>query len=272
MRLFSTVLVSACLFAMPVVATAQGEGDEVEEVEGDGAEATEAEGEADGEATEAKAADPASSAATDAAYERFDIRHGFFSEGDLGIFLSFGGTNTNNPALPGRGTSNVQPYFGMVFGYDVTHSEKFNLGVGFKLGMLLNGGAGRVSSDELPGGGAGIDATSKPNDFNIIEAGASIEASIFVTPRFAITVKGDGGLAMLDPDPSKAAASGPDASDALDGAGGIGIGGIFGVGAGVEYFTLLNGFSVGLTLRFVGILADGFIPGAAVSIPVKYNF
>src|SRR5262245_30622529 len=57
---------------------------------------------------------------------RFKIRRGLFAEGDLGLFLTFGGRNTNDPGLPSRSTSNVQPQLGLTVGYDLVHGETYN--------------------------------------------------------------------------------------------------------------------------------------------------
>jgi hypothetical protein len=230
-----------------------------------------AEEESSGGAQPAEAAAPATGASAKASEPRFDIRRGLHSEGDFGVFLTFGGTNTNNPALPSRATSNIQPYVGVMVGYDVLQGDNWNLALGGKFALLLNGGAGRVSNAEIADTSPGApDPTTKSNDFAVYETGLAVHFGYLLTDRLALNVKADGGLAVLDPDPSLAAANYD--GDPLDQAGGIGVGGIFGVGLGVEWFTLLNGFSVGATARYVGILADGLISGVSVTFPVKYNF
>jgi hypothetical protein len=249
MRSLFAVPFMFCLVAAPVSASAQDDQPApLEEVAAEGA------------APEATA----SAAAVDA---KFDIRRGLHTEGDFGIFLAFGGTNTNNPELPSRPTSNLQAALGLMVGYDVLQGDGWNLALGGKFGLLLNSGAGRVTDAEIAAGE--VDPTTKPNDFAAFQAGAAVHFGYLLTDRLALNVKADGGLAVLDPNPALAASTG---RDSLPDAGAAGIGGFFGVGLGVEWFTLLNGFSVGATARFVGILADGMIPGITVTVPVKYNF
>lgn len=189
---------------------------------------------------------------------RFKIRRGFFAEGDLGVFLTFGGRNTNNPELPKRVTSNIQPQLGVTVGYDVAHGETYSFSLGLKLAMGLNGGAGRVSGTD-PG-----DPTTKSNDYAVIQSGLQAALSILMTDRLALAFKLDGGAGIVDPDPTKTADD-PSAGSAT-------FAPVLGGGAGLEYFTLLNDFSVGVTLRFEAILLDGMIPGATVTIPIKYTF
>lgn len=202
---------------------------------------------------------PAATAET-APGDRFKIRRGFYAQADLGVYMTFGGRNTNNPAFPKRFSSNVQPHVGVVAGYDVVSSDSFNLGLGARFAMGLSGGAGRVTDAEL----AGEDVGTKSNDFSVIEAGVEADLAIMMSERVWLDVKLDGGAGIVDPDPSKVAGE--------EGAGAATFAPVFGVGVGVEYFTLLNDFSVGATLRFQGVLLDGMIPGASITIPIKYTF
>jgi hypothetical protein len=192
--------------------------------------------------------------------ERFKIKRGFYAQADLGVYMTFMGRNTNNPAFPKRFTSNVQPHVGVVAGYDVVSSDSFNLGLGARFAMGLSGGAGRVSDAEL----MGEDIGTKSNDFSVIELGAEADLAIMMTDRVWLNIKLDGGAGIVDPDPTKVAGE--------DGAGAATFAPVFGAGVGVEYFTLLNDFSVGATLRFQGVLADGMIPGMSITIPIKYTF
>jgi hypothetical protein len=127
--------------------------------------------------------------------------------------------------------------------------------------MGLNGGVGRVTDAEIA---AGEEVTTKSNDFSVIETGGEVWLGFLMTDRIALDVKLDGGMGIVDPDPSKTAGE--------DGAGTAVFAPTFGAGLGVEYFTLLNDFSVGLTLRFQAVLVDGMIPGATITIPIKYTF
>lgn len=253
MRFISPILVALCVVGS-TPAWAQDEFEETAKKE-----AKPAEG---GEAKPAEGAAPPAASLE----QRFNIRRGFFTEGDFGIFLAFGGNNTNNPLVPSRSTSNIQPYLAITIGYDLVSNESINLAVGPKLGLLLNGGAGRPSSADLASGDEKI-PTTHSNDFSVFEAGLAATLSIMMTDRIALSVRLDGGLGATDPNPALWA---EEEGNGTPGA--FGFGGMFGAGVGVEYSTLLNGFTVGANLRFVGVLAEGLIPGAAFTIPVKYNF
>lgn len=261
---------SALVLAAPMTAFAQGEETPPATEEKPAEETTAAPAEA---VDTAKAAAPAEEVKD----EPFQIRRGFFAEADLGVYFTFGGRNTNdvNPEnpFPKKGISNVQPYLALTAGYDLVHSEGFALSAGLRLGAGYSGGAGRVDDSELTGlQGSADDAkatiasvSTKPSDFAVIEMGAALAAAIFVSQRVAITVKADGGIAAVDPNPTAYAAD-PGAASAT-------FAPIIGGGLGVEYFTLLNDFSVGLDLRFAMVLVSGSsIPSASISAPIKYTF
>jgi hypothetical protein len=208
-----------------------------------------------------KAEEAAPATATETQETPFVIRRGFYAESDLGAFFTFGGYNTNLPELPAKGLSNVQPYLGLVLGYDIMSKPKTNLSLGLKLAAGFSSGAGRPSADQL----ANVDvATTIPNDFAVYEAGLAVAFGYFVSERVALTLKVDGGAAIVTPDTTIAAAE--------PGAGGTAVGGMAGGGLGVEYFTLLNDFSVGLDLRFAAIFHGGMIPSASISVPIRYTF
>jgi hypothetical protein len=211
---------------------------------------------------------------------RFKIRRGFFAEADLGMYLTFFGRNTNDTTLPSRFSSNLEPHLGVNIGYDVAHTDSFNLAVALRFAMGLNGGLGRVSSTEYqtatdPGANkAGQpDPSTKPADYSVSEVGLMVAASILTTDRFAITIRGDGGLGILDPDPTKAASTLDTMPQNLPDAGKVAFVPVFGVGAGVEYYTLLNDFTIGALIRFQGVLAPGtLIPAMSITFPIKYTF
>lgn len=253
------------LVGVPFVAHAQEE--EGAEAPAEAAAPAEANSDADKGVTEAKRA-----STSGVIEEAFPIQRGVFTDGEFGIFNAFGGRNTNDPALPSRGITNVQPYFGITVGYDLVNTPTFNLAAGIKLGMLFNGGGGRVTSNEAADTSRGSpDPTTKPNDFSVLEAGAAIKASFHVLERLAVVGSGEGGMAMIQSDPQAAAATIGDRQD-LEGAGSTAFGAMFAVGIGWEFFPLLNGFSVGTQHRFVGILAGGLIPGMSHSVALKFNF
>jgi hypothetical protein len=189
----------------------------------------------------------------------FTIKRGFFAEGDLGIFVTIGGVNTNSIELNSRSTSNLQPYVGATFGYDVFSTDVFALGLGVRLAMGLNGGAGRADPVE------GSIANEKSNDYSIQEAGAVVNLVFLVTDRLGLTLKLHGGAGFVTPDPT-VPASEPDA-------GGFTFAPVFGGQFGLELYTLLNDFSIGIQAGFVGAIAGGeFIPGLSGTIPIKYTF
>jgi hypothetical protein len=212
---------------------------------------------------------PAAAPAPDAqAQGRFQIRRGFFAEGDLGVFMTFGGKNTNDPMLPSRTVSNLEPHLGVTVGYDVLSNDSFNLAVGAQFAMGLNGGLGRVSNSQIAAAADTSQLNTISADYSVFETSLQVAMSFMLNDRFALTTRLSGGLALLDPDPSKTAD--------LPGAGGLATAPVFGVGVGLEYYTLLNDFAIGIPLlRFQGILAPGgagFIPGLAITVPVKYTF
>jgi hypothetical protein len=222
---------------------------------------------------------------------RFIIRRGFFAEADLGMFLTFNGRNPKDMMIPKRFSSNIEPQLGVNIGYDVAHNDSFNLAIGARFAMGFNSGLARVSDQEAatandpnaPKAGQ-PDPTTKSSDYTVSEVGALVAASIMMNERVALIIRGDIGLAVLDPDPNKAASTldvpCPTTMGALGtngcplpGAGGAEFTWQWGIGFGGEYYTLLNDFSVGLLLRFQGIMSTGgLIPAATITIPVKYTF
>jgi len=190
------------------------------------------------------------------------VRRGLFVTLDPGTYLTFGGRNTNDPTLPTKTVSNLQPYVGLTLGYDVLTGDLFNLGVGLKLAAGFNSGAGRVSNADLALGAEVL--TTRPNDFAVYEIDLALHLGFMVASRWAMNVKLYGGVGFVYPDPTKSATE--------VGASNAAIGGAFGGCAGVEYFTLINDFSVGLDACFEGALAGGLIPGVSGRIPIKYTF
>ncbi|MFO0726783.1 MAG: adventurous gliding motility protein CglE [Myxococcota bacterium] len=193
----------------------------------------------------------------------FQIRRGLFAETDVGVYFTFGGTNTNDaPNFPKKSISNIEPYLGVFFGYDIVRGQKLTFAAGLKLAAGYSGGAGRVSATQLTDG---TPVGELPADFGIMQLGAGISVSYLLSDRIAIVGKADGGMSAVLPNPLIPAS--------VAGAGGAAFGGIFGVGLGMEYFTLLNDFSVGLDVRFsMAMLSGASIPGLGITVPVKYTF
>lgn len=224
-------------------------------------------------ATAAPPADPVS--------EPFQIRRGLHAELDLGVFFTFGGINTNSEnflaydppngnvaPLPTKGISNVQPLLAFFLGYDLAHTEKYSLAAGVRLGAAYSGGASRVKKDDVdqtaPNSDARKTLATRANDFGVLTTGVGLSFGYLLSERIALTVKANGGLAIIGPDPAATAGEDAGGSSAFSGA----VGG----GLGMEYFTLLNDFSVGLDAQFTMIFAAGGIPSLGLSIPVKYTF
>ncbi len=273
MRIVTLAMVGGLLLAGNSSAFAQ---DGEDGADAAAATATEGEAAADGEAAEGEAAKEGSGQSYAGTEARFPIRRGFFAEGDFGVFMTIGGRNTNNPALPGRGISNMQPYLGVMAGYDLMSDEVMNIAAGLKIAVLLNGSAGRVTADEavnMPNGDPG----TQPNDYEVWQIGVGGAFDYLLTDRLGLSFKLDGGLAILNANPFQPANTlGGGAAGALDprfaDAGKATMGGIVSVGAGVSYATLLTGFTVGLDLRFSAILSSSMIPALSATIPIKYNF
>ena len=223
----------------------------------------------------------------------FEIRRGFSVDGEFGVFMTFGGRNSNAPeqGFPDVTVSNANPYVALIFGYDLISTNSFALSLGPKLGAAFNGGGSRLSDSDLQ---AAADGSTFVNDFGAYEAGLNVSLNFMVTERLAVTTKLNGGVVFIDSNPNVdfcgSNADNPGPSPTLPAqpddeqrrrfreqcgstdAGDLAIGGMFGASAGIEFFTRLTGFSVGLQLRFQGLLVDGFIPGFAIPATLKYTF
>ena len=278
------------MVALPALAIAQDEGD--------GASTT-----ADAEATETSSDEetPAPSQAGGSSTSGFgysledrpfEPRRGFFTEGEFGIFTTLGGRNTSLPNIPDEPISNVSPYIGITIGYDVFSNESFALSIGPKFGVAFNDGSSRLSEADVQ---AGADGTTFVNDWAAYEAGLSMSVMFMAMRWLSVTTKLNGGVVFVDanpnvdfcgfnadnPNPGPRPEPGSDPADrerfrqqcGNTDAGDLSIGGMFGASLGVDFYTLLTGFSVGLQVRFQGLLVDGFIPSLAiVPLSLRYNF
>ena len=195
---------------------------------------------------------------------RFPIRRGVFVTGDFGGYFSLGGRDNTPPSFSGRTVSNFQPAVGLVLGYDFEPSETVQFAVGLKLGIAFNAGSARLSEADVAELGPD-EAQTRPADFTIAQTGLALKFGFFPWRRVAINLLGEGGAAFVAPDPFASATS------AEGGRTNVGL--FFGLGPGIEYFTLLPGFSIGLEARFTGTIASSeFIPGISITAPLKYNF
>jgi hypothetical protein len=169
------------------------------------------------------------------------VRRGFFTETDIGGFLTLGGDNDY---------SNLQSYLQLGIGYDI--SDVIELG--------LHVGIGSNAQNCF----AGLDDRTGEclitDNFTMTFIDASLAYLIRIGERFYLSPKLLGGYTLLDPAPVVGTDGRPVTS-------GINLG----TGVGVEYATHMDHFSIGLDLiaRYIGgpnILSFQFYPR------VKYTF
>ena len=229
--------------------------------------------------------------------EPFRARRGLSVEAEVGVFVTFGGRNANdsdpNNLFPSRSASNANPYLALIVGYDVVSTDTFALTIGPKLGVAFNGGSSRLTEDDVAVVGVNGGSTFA-NDYAVYEAGLNATLLFGVTERLWLTGRVNGGAIFVDANPNvdfcgrNADSDGPspvlpedptqeeiEAFQAACGdtdAGDLAIGGLVGASAGIEWYTLLDGFSVGLEVRFHAMLVDGFIPGLAIPATLRYTF
>ena len=196
--------------------------------------------------------------------EQFPIRRGLFVTGDFGGYFSFGGINTNVPGFPDKTISNFQPMVGVNVGYDVLTNEQLNIAVALRGALSYNAGSGVVDR--------AVAQPTHPVDFDMYQVGVAAKFGFMLLDRLTLNAVIDGGLALVTPDPDAAPVL-PGTDTPNPNAGETAIGGMFGVGPGLEFHTLLPGFSVGLDLRFQGtFFGNAFVPGMSITAPLKYNF
>ena len=168
------------------------------------------------------------------------VRRGFFTETNIGAFFTVGGNDYY---------SNAQSYLQLGIGYDI--SDKLELGVAFGLGAnAANCFAGRIGDGRF---------CNEPDNFTVSFLNASLAWNFKLKDRFYFAPKVTAGISLLDPAPVRA--NGTPINRALNG----------GVGAGVEYVTALDHFSVGLDVMGRYIFAAN-IPTIAIFPRVKYTF
>lgn len=178
------------------------------------------------------------------------VRRGFFTETDIGGFFTVGGDN---------GYSNLQSYLQLGAGYQIgLQDEKFAIPIGLTVGIGANAAncwAGLTKADEC----------SQSDNFTItfITASAGFQAALL--ERFYFGGKLLGGYTLLDPppvtEPSGAAFSG-----------GINLG----AAIGVEYFTNMDHFAIGVDVGYRMVLPLGvqanIIHTLHFLLRVKYTF
>jgi hypothetical protein len=178
----------------------------------------------------------------------FVLNRGFYCNGDLGVFLTLGGS---------RGYGNVEPFVAVKAGFDIGNyvSVQLALASGYSSGNPL-------SSMDSPANPAGAGPNAVVN-YGLLMMGAEVVGAVRPTERFAIEPRVGGGIARLSPTPTSP--SDPSAS----------IGSIVPqVGGGVDfkYLTLLTDFSAGLSLGGYLVLAPKLVPAVSVAASVRYTF
>ncbi len=170
-----------------------------------------------------------------------EVRRGFFTEADMGVFFTLGGENLY---------SNAQTYLQLGVGYDLT--DVLSFGVHFGLGAS----AANCFAGYLPGS----NVCSMSDNFTVAFADVTAAYMVPLAERFYLTPKVAAGLSRLDPapvgsgDPSLAATA-PNA----------------GLGIGIEYATPMDHFSVGADVMARYLIGPN-IPTFAVFPRVKYTF
>lgn len=176
------------------------------------------------------------------------VRRGFFTETDIGGFLTLGGAD---------GYSNLQVYLQLGVGYDITE----NLEIGLHVGIGANAAncwAQRVGASQACRNASGTDAT---DNFTNTFIDLSFAYLFRVAERLYVAPKIMGGITLLDPAPVENGAGNP-----------ISFAPNVGIAVGVEYATNVDHFTVGLDVvlgRFIigpNIYTMQFFPR------VKYTF
>lgn len=175
----------------------------------------------------------------------FVLERGFYASGDLGIFMTFGGT---------RGYSNVQPFVAVKIGFDINDY----------LSVQLALSSGYSSGNPLSDNDAGLGIPEQEViDYSLFGMGAEIVGALRPTPRFAIEPKLGGGLTRIHPTPhdpgdpnSFVGGFAPHASGGVD----------------FKYLTLLTDFTAGVSLTGYMIFSQKLIPAASATFVVRYTF
>ena len=184
------------------------------------------------------------------------VRRGFFTETDIGGFLTLGGQD---------GFSNLQVYLQLGVGYDITENFEIGLHVGIGANAAncwsgferTKGGTGDCVSGAT---GMGTTTSSVSDNFTVTFIDLSFAYLFRIVERLYIAPKVMGGFTLLDPAPAIGGTG-----DAITKAGN------FGFGASIEYATNMDHFTIGLD-----ITARVIVPSLIFSLQffprVKYTF
>ena len=177
--------------------------------------------------------------------EPLKVRRGFFTETDVGGFLTLGGDDVY---------SNLQSYLQLGLGYDIRIVDAFGISLGLHVGV---GASAANCYSGRPAPGANCPLTE---NFTLFFIDATVGAIIRMVERFYFVPKLMGGFTLLDPAPVQLANGEP-----------VNKGANVGLALGVEYATNMDHFSIGLDVvaRYVigpSIISLQFYPR------VKYTF
>ncbi len=174
------------------------------------------------------------------------VRRGFFTETDIGGLVNLGGLN---------GYSNFQTYLQLGVGYQFAVGTKHAIPIGFHVGIGANAancyGAALKGTDCVADDGKTLLADNFTMTFLNVTAGYMYQ----VLERFYVGGKVLLGYTLLDPAPVV----------------GVNGGFTFGLGAGIEYATNMDHFTIGFDIIYRLVAGPGinslqFLPR------VKYTF
>lgn len=177
------------------------------------------------------------------------VRTGFFTETDLGGFLTLGGFDTY---------SNLQAYLQLGGGYQFSlgDEEKHYIPVGFHVG--IGASAGNCYTERVPPTTDG--QCTQSDNFTVTFLSATVGYMRRVIERLYVGGKVLGGYTLLDPSPY------------LDGGGGEVRGGLnLGAAASLEYATNMDHFTIGVDVVYRIIIGPN-ISSLQFFPRVKYTF
>ena len=171
-----------------------------------------------------------------------EVRRGFFTEMDIGVFWTMGGEQTY---------SNAQTYLQLGVGYDLT--ERLSLGLHLGLGSS----AANCYAGFVPDTGD----CRMPSNFSVGFGDATVAYNFRIAERLYWAPKLAAGITRLDPAPVE-----------RDGrTGGVLVAPNAGVGVGIEYATFMDHFSAGADVLARHVVGTG-ITTFAVFPRVKFTF
>ena len=171
-----------------------------------------------------------------------EVRRGFYTETNVGVFWTMGGENTY---------SNGQPYLQLGVGYDI--GSRISVGAHFALGSS----AANCFAGYVPGT---ANQCLLADNFTVMFGDATVAYLVPLAERLYLTPKVAAGITRLDPSPK----------DAVDPSGTTNAFNA-GAGVGIEYATSMDHFSVGADLLVRYVFGPN-IPTFALFPRVKYTF